>query len=60
MANPGLNSHDKDGKTSMAEIDYSHDESVVRETHKDDVVNSSQFIFTTECIVFSFQYYLPS
>lgn len=52
MANTELNSHDKDGKTSMAEIYYSHDESVVRETHRDDVINSSQFIFTIESIVF--------
>lgn len=53
MASTGLNSHDKDGKTSMAEIYYSHDDSVVREVHRDDVINSSQFILPIESIVFS-------
>lgn len=51
MANTGLNSYDKDGKTSMGEIRCLCDESVVRETHADDVINSFQSVFTTESTV---------
>lgn len=51
MANTGLNLHDKDGRTSMAEILHLHDGSVVREAYENDVINSSQSILTIESIV---------
>lgn len=49
-ANKGLSSHDRDGRTSEVEIHYSSDESVVRETHRHDVINSSQSTFRTKSI----------